>query len=95
MYQMSDLQARLLSTKWEKSPYQQLEDRKSDEGLEINRVCEGGHASIGRVWFPDWDITVGRGMAMFASHKKHGMQYCLADSLVWNNEEIVVLAATQ
>ena len=31
--------------------------------VEINRVCGGGYASLGRIWFPDWDITIGRGMA--------------------------------
>lgn len=31
--------------------------------VEINRACGGGYASFSRVWFPDWDITIGRGMA--------------------------------
>lgn len=32
---------------------------------------------------------------MFASRKKHGMQDCLAEGLVWNIDEIAVLTALQ
>ncbi|TEY85106.1 hypothetical protein BOTCAL_0017g00190 [Botryotinia calthae] len=56
--------AQLYACGWRNGKNRHIRNREIAKAMvEINRICGGGYASIGRVWFPDWDITIGRGMA--------------------------------
>ncbi|TGO29639.1 hypothetical protein BPAE_0013g00920 [Botrytis paeoniae] len=56
--------AQLHASSWRNGKYHHIRNWEIAKAIvEINRICGGGYASIGRVWFPDWNITIGRGMA--------------------------------